>query len=182
MRRECVPRSRARTGSMDTRFRGNDGSCLNRGHVDCIIPAQACYGQGTCPRCRAGNFGAIPVRRSSTTVIPANAGIHGSRGGRGTSIQAGIHTAFIGTIQATNFTLGRYPLILRQIFLFGLLCRSRMLRCGRLPAFLVPFTAGITPSGETAVGSTADRLEAGRMDSALRFASRRTAGNPPKIT
>ena len=73
---------------------------------------------GTCPRCRAGNSapcppvdsrfrgndatgpgGVIPARAGShsnqnridlgTNVISAHAGIHGSRGGSGTSIQAG---------------------------------------------------------------------------------------------
>ena len=41
---------------------------------------------GPCPRCRAGRFGAICRHGSSSAVIPAKAGIHESRGGRGASV------------------------------------------------------------------------------------------------
>ena len=82
--------------------RGNDGRIVGN-----VIPAKAAHDQGACPRCRAGNFDAVPATARSSSVnaawipasagmtfgvvIPAEAGIHESRGGRGTSIQAGIH-------------------------------------------------------------------------------------------
>ena len=71
------------------------------------------HGQGTCPRCRARNIGAIRARRAPPpvipappavipappAVIPAKAGIHESRGGRGTSMQA----------RASGSQVGRRP-------------------------------------------------------------------------
>ena len=57
---------------MDSRFRGNDDSSVNA-----VIPTQA--GMTT-------RHGDAP---KAMTVIPAKAGIHESRGGSGTSIQAG---------------------------------------------------------------------------------------------
>ena len=54
-------RIRIRTGRMDSRLRGNNGSCRNHGLVDGIIPAIA----------------GMTVK-NAVDVIPAKAGIHGS--------------------------------------------------------------------------------------------------------
>ena len=81
------PQPHARQGSMDARFRGNDGS-----GVHAVIPAKAGHDQETCPRCRAGNIAArardyafvfgqrcMDSRfrgNDDSEVIPAQAGIH----------------------------------------------------------------------------------------------------------
>ena len=55
------------------------------------IPAHVGHGQGLCPRCRAMNIKGVRAFESSVPVIPAKAGIHPSRGGRGFTMEVGIH-------------------------------------------------------------------------------------------
>ena len=79
---------------MDSRFRGNDGYGL-RGNA---LPSSHSRFRGS-DGTDAGfviPVGAGMIVRTAQpgtppTVIPAEAGIHESRGGRGTSMQAGIH-------------------------------------------------------------------------------------------
>ena len=41
--------------------------------AEMLAEVRVCHGQGTCPRCRVGSFGAIRKRKSSTAVILAKA-------------------------------------------------------------------------------------------------------------
>ena len=102
-------RIRVRLTHMDSRFRGNDGVCANY-----VIPAKACHGQGTCPRCRGGNFGGIRAferRRSVSFYVKCD--IHKEQEDTGSSIQAGFHR-FPGSIFPDRSRMscaggGKYP-------------------------------------------------------------------------